>query len=229
MQTTLLEARLLTGKRELYARFTKRMHDVLDPAAFLQAKTLEQQQRHARFAGTSLEPNVKESAGGLRDLQTVLWIARAARDRLELARAGAPRRHHGRRGARVPAARAVPEGAARYACTTSPGRREDRLLFDHQSALAREFGVYDRPHRLASEQLMQRYYRTAKAVSQLNTIVLQNLGARVMPARTTRSTTRSTSASACATSCWKRATSDCSSASPAPCSRASCCCSSTTS
>jgi [protein-PII] uridylyltransferase len=54
------------------------MEVVLDPAAFLQAKTLEQQQRHARFAGTSLEPNVKESAGGLRDLQTVLWISRAA-------------------------------------------------------------------------------------------------------------------------------------------------------
>jgi UTP:GlnB (protein PII) uridylyltransferase len=63
------------------------------------------------------------------------------------------------------------------------GRREDRLLFDHQTALAREFGIYDRPHRLASEQLMQRYYRTAKAVSQLNTIVLQNLGGRVMPVR----------------------------------------------
>jgi [protein-PII] uridylyltransferase len=181
VQTTLLEARLLTGKRELYARFTKRMQDILDPAAFLQAKTLEQQQRHARFAGTSLEPNVKESAGGLRDLQTVLWIARAAG-------IGSSWRALARRGV-------VTAGEARefqqheqllkelrIRLHYLAGRREDRLLFDHQTALARKFGIHDRPHRLASEQLMQRYYRTAKAVSQLNTIVLQNLGARVAPA-----------------------------------------------
>jgi len=182
VQTTLLEARLLTGKRELYARFTKRMQDILDPAAFLQAKTLEQQQRHARFAGTSLEPNVKESAGGLRDLQTVLWISRAAG-------IGSSWRALARRGV-------VTAGEARefqqheqflkelrIRLHYLAGRREDRLLFDHQTALARKFGIHDRPHRLASEQLMQRYYRTAKAVSQLNTIVLQNLGGRVMPVR----------------------------------------------
>jgi [protein-PII] uridylyltransferase len=181
VQTTLLEARLLTGKRELYARFTKRMKDVLDPAAFLQAKTLEQQQRHARFAGTSLEPNVKESAGGLRDLQTVLWTARAAG-------VGSSWSALARRGV-------VTAGEARefqqheqflrelrIRLHYLAGRREDRLLFDHQTALARKFGIHDRPHRLASEQLMQRYYRTAKAVAQLNTIVLQNLGGRVMPA-----------------------------------------------
>ena len=61
------------------------------------------------------------------------------------------------------------------------GRREDRLLFDHQSALAAQFGVRDQAHRLASEQLMQRYYRAAKAVSQLNVILLQNLRALITP------------------------------------------------
>ena len=181
VQTTLLEARLLTGKREFFARFTKRIRDTLDPAAFLQAKRLEQQQRHARFAQTSLEPNVKESAGGLRDLQLVLWIARAAG-------IGPSWRALARRG--------VITGAEarefllhdqflkelRVRLHYLAGRREDRLLFDHQSALAREFGLYDRPHRLASEQLMQRYFRTAQAVTQLNTIVLQNLDARVTPA-----------------------------------------------
>jgi [protein-PII] uridylyltransferase len=60
-------------------------------------------------------------------------------------------------------------------------RREDRLLFDHQSALAAQFGVRDQAHRLASEQLMQRYYRAAKAVSQLNVILLQNLTALITP------------------------------------------------
>ena len=55
-------------------------------------------------------------------------------------------------------------------------------MFDAQGELAKQLGFTDTPSRRASEQLMQRYYRTAKAVSQLNTIVLQNLGGRVMPA-----------------------------------------------
>ncbi|MGH8700844.1 MAG: nucleotidyltransferase domain-containing protein, partial [Burkholderiales bacterium] len=62
VQTTLLEARLLAGQRDLFARFVKRVADALDPAAFLQAKLLEQQQRHLRYAQTNLEPNIKESA-----------------------------------------------------------------------------------------------------------------------------------------------------------------------
>ncbi|MBI2509843.1 MAG: nucleotidyltransferase domain-containing protein, partial [Betaproteobacteria bacterium] len=180
VQTTLLEARLLAGQRDLYARFARRMRDALDPAAFLQAKLLEQQQRHARYAETNLEPNVKEAAGGLRDLQTILWIARAAgigKSWRELARrgliTGAEARELGRHEQFLQ--------SLRIRLHYSAGRREDRLLFDFQTALAREFGLHDRQHRLASERLMQRYYLVAKAVSQLNTIVLQNLGARIMP------------------------------------------------
>ncbi|MCC7486845.1 MAG: [protein-PII] uridylyltransferase [Burkholderiales bacterium] len=180
VQTNLLETRLLAGRRRLFARFVRRMREALDPAAFLQAKLLEQQQRHARYGATSLEPNVKESAGGLRDLQMVLWIARAAavgtswralaaRGVVTASEAREFRRHD----------RFLKE--LRVHLHYLAGRREDRLLFDHQSALARTFGLRDRPHRLASEQLMQRYYRSAKAVSQLNSIVLQNLGARITP------------------------------------------------
>ncbi len=180
VQTTLLEARLLAGKRELFARFVKRMRDALDPAAFFQAKTLEQQQRHLRYAETNLEPNIKESAGGLRDLQAVLWIARAAgigKSWRELAHRGVITnaetreiQHHEQF-----------LQALRIRLHHLAGRREDRLLFDFQTPLAREFGHHDRPHRLASEQLMQRYYRTAKAVLQIATIVLQNLDTRITP------------------------------------------------
>ena len=182
VQTTLLEARLLVGKRELFSRFVKRVADALDPALFLQAKLLEQQQRHMRYAETNLEPNIKESAGGLRDLQTVLWIARAAgigKSWSELARRGVIT------GAEV---REIHQNeqflqSLRIRLHYLAGRREDRLLFDFQTALAREFGLHDRPHRLASEQLMQRYYRSAQAVSQLATFVLQNLDARITPPR----------------------------------------------
>ena len=180
VQTTLLEARLLSGKRELFSRFVKRMRDALDPAKFLEAKLLEQQQRHVRYAETNLEPNIKESAGGLRDLQTVLWIARAAG-------IGKSWRELAHRGVITDAeAREIHQNeqflqALRIRLHHFAGRREDRLLFDYQTSLAREFGLHDRPHRLASEQLMQRYYRTAKAVSQATTIVVQNLDTRITP------------------------------------------------
>ena len=182
VQTTLLEARLLAGKRELYSRFVRRAADALDPAAFLQAKLLEQQQRHMRYAETNLEPNIKESAGGLRDLQTVLWIARAAalgRSWGELVRRSVITRAE---------MREIQHNEQflqwlRIRMHYLAGRREDRLLFDFQTALAREFGLHDRPHRLASEQLMQRYYQTAQAVSRLATFVLQNLDARITPPR----------------------------------------------
>src|SRR2546428_691366 len=74
---------------------------------------------------------------------------------------------------------------ARFRLRYLAGRREDRLVFDVQAALAREFGFGDTPSRRASEQLMQRYYRAAKSIRQLNVIVLQNLHARLFPAEVT--------------------------------------------
>jgi len=185
IQTTLLEARLLIGNRPLFVRFTKRIHEARDPAEFFQAKLLEQQQRHARYAESNLEPNIKESAGGLRDLHNIIWISRAAG-------LGTSWRELARRGLIVLGeAREIQRHenllqSLRIRLHYLAGRREDRLLFDFQAQLARALGFHDRPHRLASEQLMQRYYRTAKAVSQLNNILLQNLGARIVPPRDTK-------------------------------------------
>ena len=180
VQTTLLEARLLAGNRKLYGEFLERTSRALDPQAFLEAKQLEQQQRHARHQETNLEPNIKESPGGLRDLQTILWISRAAgigKSWIDLVRRGLFTAGEAREIQRQE--RFLQ--ALRIRLHYIAGRRQDRLLFDHQSALAAQFGLGDKPHRLASEQLMQRYYRAAKAVSQLNSMVLQNLTALIVP------------------------------------------------
>lgn len=182
VQTSLVEARLLSGNRDLFRKFAKAMHDALDPAAFMQAKQLEQQQRHERYQETNLEPNIKESAGGLRDLQNILWIARASdmgKTWRELARRGLITLQEARETQRNELFLETLRIRLHYLA----GRREDRLLFDYQSALAAQFNLHEKPDRLASEQLMQRYYRTAKAVSQLNTILLQNLKARITPVR----------------------------------------------
>lgn len=180
VQTTLLEARLLAGNRRLFAEFTQCASAALDPQAFLAAKSLEQQHRHARHQETNLEPNIKESPGGLRDLQTILWIARAAgigRSWFELVHHGLLTSGEAREIRREERLLQMLRIRLHYIA----GRRQDRLLFDHQSALAVQFGLADAPHRLASEQLMQRYYRASKTVSQLNSIVLQNLAALVTP------------------------------------------------
>src|ERR1700741_3244690 len=61
----------------------------------------------------------------------------------------------------------------------APPRREDRLVFDLQTAVAESFGYHGNTTMRASEMLMQRYYWAAKAVSQLNEVLLLNLDERI--------------------------------------------------
>jgi [protein-PII] uridylyltransferase len=180
VQTTLLESRWVAGSRELHRRFARKMQQSIDPAAFCRAKHIEQHDRHRRHAETNLEPNLKESPGGLRDLNTILWISRAAklgRTWLELSRRGFITREEAIAIARHERVLELLRIRLHYLA----GRREDRLLFDHQHALAKQLGFADRLGKRPSERLMQRYYHTARAVSQLNIILLQNLERRISP------------------------------------------------
>lgn len=180
VETTLLENRLLCGDAALHAELARRVECRRDPLAFLEGKVLEQQQRHLRHgSGTNLEPNVKESPGGLRDLQTILWIGKAIGlgqdwDTLVgqgiLTSAEARLIKHSEK--RLQMLRIELHLAAR--------RREDRLIFDLQQQVGREAGFADTAARRASEQLMQSYYRAARTVSQLNDILLANLRARIV-------------------------------------------------
>jgi [protein-PII] uridylyltransferase len=182
IQTNLLEARHLAGGRRQFTDFSTLIRERVDPAAFFSAKRLEQEERYARFNDTpyALEPNCKESPGGLRDLHNVLWICRAAgiaSTWSELARRGLVTRGEAVQLTRI-------ENFLRnlrVRLHLLAGRREDRLIFDHQEALARSCGCEASAARRASEVLMQRYYRNAKAVTQLNTILLQNLAALLLP------------------------------------------------
>lgn len=181
-QTNMLEPRLLAGNRKLCKQFVDDTLGVLDPLAFMQAKRLEQQQRHTRFEETNLEPNVKERAGGLRDLHHIAWIARAAgfgKSWRDLIRRGVITDIESRDMQRHERLLQTLRIRLHYLAN----RREDRLIFDLQSALAKQFGLSNRAHRLASEQLMQRYYRSAKAVSQIGNIVQENVRSRLTGAR----------------------------------------------
>src|SRR5262249_56833163 len=137
IRRSVLEHRQIAGSRRLYNQLKRAFANSLDVRAFYAAKVLEQQQRHLKYhdAAYNLEPNVKESPGGLRDLQTVLWIARAAglgRSWRELAKVGLMTVQEAREIARHE--RLIDE--LRIRLHHLSGRREDRLVFDVQSALA---------------------------------------------------------------------------------------------
>ncbi|HRQ65255.1 MAG TPA: [protein-PII] uridylyltransferase [Xanthomonadaceae bacterium] len=175
--TALMEARLLTGPAELFDA----MRGVVAPpelwpsADYFRAKVAEQQARHARFHDTAynLEPNLKEGPGGLRDLQTLVWVAL---------------RHYGPGSIDALVERGLlgsDEGRTLIRCRSElwrirwalhrlAGRAEERLLFDHQRALAAAFGLKDEhAQNLAVEQFMQRYYRAAMTMERLNERLLQ--------------------------------------------------------
>jgi [protein-PII] uridylyltransferase len=182
VRTTLMESRYLAGSRGLYKNFKSKFDKDLDPVAFLKAKKLEQEQRHAKHQDSpySLEPNLKEAPGGLRDLQVIQWIARASGMGWrwsDLVKHGVIERDEARQLARHEAAMQDLRIRLHYLA----GRREDRVVFDFQNALAEQYGIRETADRRASEVMMQKYYRAAKTVTQLNTIVLQNLAARLLP------------------------------------------------
>ena len=187
VQTSLVEARLVTGDKALFALFQARFAAALDPHAFFIAKTLEQRQRHNKFEDTpyALEPNCKESPGGLRDLQTILWMSKAAGfgDTWDaLASNGLATPYEVKQIKRNEALLSL----IRTRLHILAHRREDRLVFDLQTAVAETFGYRQAPEgqKLAmrvSEVLMRRYYWAAKAVTQLNQILLLNIGERLNP------------------------------------------------
>mgnify|MGYP001400365636 CR=1 FL=1 len=182
--TALIEARFLCGNQALYAQLLARLEEDFDPHAFYQAKLLEQQERYLRYNETpySLEPNCKESPGGLRDMHVIFWVAHAAgfgTSWTDLTRHGLLSQE----GAREFEICENFFNILRIRLHYLVGRREDRLLFEYQTQLAQQFGYIGTAGKRASEQLMQKYYRSAKAVTLLNTILMQNIGAALAPSR----------------------------------------------
>ncbi|MEM9253964.1 MAG: [protein-PII] uridylyltransferase [Pseudomonadota bacterium] len=180
--TNLLETRILRGSGEFLAEVKNRTATeyMWSSKEFFQAKLHEQNERHHKFADTeyNLEPNLKSSPGGLRDVQVIGWIAE---------------RHFG-----LPSLQDIRDEDSlnrdemeillngrdfmwqvRYALHMIAGREEDRLLFDHQRELAALWGLQD-GDKLAVEQFMQVYYRWALALGQLNEVFMQNFDQTIL-------------------------------------------------
>jgi len=174
--TNIMEARLLNGPEDLFQAMREQtdQNHIWPGREFFRAKWEEQIARHRKFYDTAfnLEPNIKEGPGGLRDIQMIGWVAKrhfGAETLSDLV-------NHGFLTAEEYLA--LIQGQTflwkvRYGLHTLAKRREDRLLFDHQRTLARQFGYRDDGKRLAVEHFMKDYYRTIKELERLNEMLLQ--------------------------------------------------------
>ena len=181
VQTSMLEARRILGDEALFAAFTSGFQQQLDSRAFFTGKTLEMSQRHTKFDNSpySLEPNCKESPGGLRDLQMLLWLAKASglgQSWQDLADHQMVTPLELKQLTRNEELLSLVRWRLHYIAQ----RREDRLVFDLQTSVSQDLGLAPPPTeqrhaRRASEALMKHYYWAAKAVTQLNQIVHLNM------------------------------------------------------
>lgn len=176
--TNILECRTIVGSDSLRQRLAERTapEQIWPADQFFQAKWEEQQQRHEKHNNTeyNLEPNIKNSPGGLRDIQTINWVAKRyfgvrtlrqlegqsffTEDEFAILRSGEEFLWK-----------------VRYGLHMLAGRAEERLLFDYQRELATLFGYQDKPESLAVEQFMHWYYRIVLALGELNEVLIQFL------------------------------------------------------
>ena len=179
--TNLLESRLLIGSQSLFATMKQMIKQSnWSSQSFLVEKQKELQQRHLNYSNTAynLEPNLKESPGGLRDIQTVVWVAKwyfdvnllsDLADKSYLSQSEYALLKQGR----------LYLWKVRFALHVIANRREDRIAFQYQKDVAKLLGYVDTDS-MAVEQFMKDYYRTVTKVSRLNDILLQLLEDRVL-------------------------------------------------
>ncbi len=181
--TNLMENRLLAGESSLLAEISDSLNanKIWDTTSFYKSKINEQKNRHHKFNEVeyNLEPNVKSSPGGLRDIQTIGWVAK---------------RHFGDSELHS----LVDHGfltnseyqtlirgqlflwRIRYALHMLTNREEDRILFDLQVQLADMFGYLEDDSKLAVERLMQDYYRNVFRLRELNDMLLQHFDEEIL-------------------------------------------------
>ncbi len=175
--TALLDLRALSAEDSVLRALevASNAPGVWPPAEFFAGKRAELRARHARYNDTAynLEPNLKEGPGGLRDLHTLAWMAQrlfgvsdlAGLRPLDVLGEGEEDALHREYAAL---------SRLRFGLHSVAGRREERLVFEHQTALARRFQLRDEHlENLAVEQLMQGYFRSAAIVLRLSERLMQ--------------------------------------------------------
>ena len=179
IRTAILDKRFLFGDRGVYDKLSERFQkDVIAGrgAEFVAAKLQERADRHAREGDSRyrVEPHVKDGKGGLRDLQTLFWLAKYIHGGVSLQEVLD-------NSAFTPADKAIFMREARFLWTVRchlhflTGRPEERLSFDLQPEMARRMGYTERNNATAVERFMKRYFLAAKEVGALTRILCAKL------------------------------------------------------
>jgi [protein-PII] uridylyltransferase len=171
-RTSMQAARLITGDRGLFARFRRVLRENVyrrDFERFLEATLAERDQRYRKFGGSPYigEPNVKESAGGLRDMHTAMWLGAAkfgARTLRELAAKGliTPREQEATDAALTFLWR------VRNELHFLSGHKNDTLTRDLQPLVAKNLGYVNEGDTLAVERFMREYYLHARVIHRVS-------------------------------------------------------------
>ena len=179
IRTAILEARFLCGERKLFDELETRFRsDVVDGTGpeFIAAKLAERDERHRKIGDTRylVEPNVKEGKGGLRDINTLFWIARyyyridSTEDLVKLGVLS-------RREYDLFAKAEDFLWAVRCHLHFLTGKSEERLSFDVQREIAQSLDYQDHPGLSAVERFMKHYFLVAKDVGDLTRIFCAEL------------------------------------------------------
>ena len=172
--TTFLEIRTLCGRDNLRQNLLELINPLWSDAVFFEAKRDEQIARHHKHNDTeyNLEPDLKNAPGGLRDIQTIVWVTKRhfqTSNLYDLVTNGFLTEYEYKQ---------LAEGETflwkiRFALHHIAARNENKLLFDYQRNLAQHFGYTDNNANRAVEQFMKEYYRVVMTLSMLNEMLLQ--------------------------------------------------------
>ena len=182
--TSLMESRHLVGNNALTSDLNDKIASRKSWSSedFYNAKIAEQHLRYKKFHNTAfnLEPNIKESPGGLRDLQILSWVFKHHYQCASLAELTKydflPQSEY----AELLAAQAL-LWKIRFALHLQTGRCEDRLLFDFQRDIATLFGFTEAQDNAGVEQFMQHYFKTVMQLERLNETLLQDFNEHCLP------------------------------------------------
>ena len=175
--TSLMESRTLAGPKFLKNKLDNLIaaENIWPVKEFFHAKCCEQKDRHQKYNDTdyALQPNVKTSPGGLRDIQTISWIAKrqfrtsSFDEFVQLGLLNSAEEEMIKAGCSF-------LWRIRYGLHFIEGRGDDRLTFDKQRELAKIFGYEDDSLTLGVEKLMQEYYLSVSKLRELNDLILQH-------------------------------------------------------
>lgn len=176
VHTNLLESRYLDGDKTLYKHLKVIIHDSINPTQFYEAKLKEQDHRHLKYnqSAYQLEPNIKESPGGLRDLQMIQWIGKSSISKFSIGHLKQKKYLDTKNYQKLIKADHFFK-SLRILLHITAQQSEDRLLFDYQNQLALLLKYKKTTHKKRSELLMRDVYESINFITFTNEVLLKKL------------------------------------------------------